>query len=206
MFITFEGIDSSGKTTQLQMLAHWFGEQGLPYLVVREPGGTTISERIRDLLLDPMHDEMHQVAELFLFSAARAQLTREIIIPSLKNGLTVLCDRYFDSTTVYQGNGRGIDLLAIHKINSLATAATTPDVTFYIDISYDESQRRKHAAQADTDRMERASQDFFKKVRDGYLALAKEESERFIIIDGLQERNAIHAAIVQEIALRMKEK
>src|SRR5512136_231101 len=126
MLITFEGIDSSGKTTQLLLLEQWLRLRGIPALVIREPGGTTLSEKIRSLLLDPAHGEMHEITELLLFSAARAQLTHEVILPALRQNITLISDRFFDSTTAYQGYGRGIDLDAIRRINGLATHEVRP--------------------------------------------------------------------------------
>lgn len=203
MFITFEGIDSSGKTTQLLLLERWFQRKNIPCMVIREPGGTIISERIRELLLDPIHAEMSEVAELFLFSAARAQLTTEVIIPALKKHITVLCDRYYDSTTAYQGYGRGIDLESIKHINQLATQQMRPAITFYFDIPYDESLHRKGLTNSDADRMERSSIKFYEQVRTGYLTIADEEKDRVHLLDGMQDIDTLHQIITDVIHQKM---
>jgi dTMP kinase len=184
MFISFEGIDCSGKTTQLTRVIAWFEAHGLPCLLVREPGGTAVSERIRALLLDPTHRGMDSTAEMFLFSAARSQLVRERILPALAAGTPVFADRFHDSTTAYQGYGRGIDLASIRHVHSLATHGCVPDLTLFFDISVEESMRRLRAAGRGADRMEDADAGFFQRVRYGYRALADEHRDRFVVIDG----------------------
>ncbi len=138
MFITFEGLDFSGKSTQATILVEKLKKAHPVVHFLREPGGTKISERIRDILLDKKNLEMTDAAELLLFSAARAQLVKEVIVPALQRGEIVVCDRYYDSTTAYQGYGRGIDLDAVKSINRLATGGTDPDITFFVDIPVDE--------------------------------------------------------------------
>lgn len=199
MFISFEGIDSSGKTTQIALLEQWLRKKNREYLVVREPGGTKISEKIRDILLDPIHHEMNPVSELLLFSAARAQLTQQIIIPALKKDTIVICDRYFDSTTAYQGYGREIDLETIQQIHLLVTQNTRPDITFFIDIPFEESINRKGKMKDEADRMERSSIEFYNKVRNGYLKIASEESDRIIVLNGMMNIESLHHIIIQSI-------
>ncbi len=199
MFITFEGIDSSGKTTQLLLLEARLRGKALPTLVIREPGGTGLSEKIRALLLDPSHGEMDEIAELFLFSAARAQLARDAIIPALRQGVTVISDRFSDSTTAYQGYGRGIDLAAIERINALAARGVRPDLTFFLDIPWEESVRRRGLALRTDDRMERASKEFFDRVRAGYRAICDAEADRCVVIDGAADPQAIHAEIAGRV-------
>jgi len=162
---------------------------------VREPGGTPISEKIRNILLDNKNKEMTQIAELFLFSAARNQLVNQVILPSMKDGKIVICDRFYDSTTAYQGYGRGINIGAITKINEIATMGTKPDLTFFIDIPINEITKRRLLANASTDRMESSGEKFYEKVRDGYLEIAKHEPERFFVINGLQDVGTIHDTI-----------
>ena len=189
MFITFEGLDFSGKSTQAQLLVDMLkqrnhsGQHPVVHFV-REPGGSRISEQIRSLLLDRKYPEMTDTAELMLFSASRTQLVKEVIIPALQRGETVVCDRYYDSTTAYQGYGRGLDLPAVRTINRLATAGTDPDLTLLIDIPVDEIERRKQKAGLTFDRMESSGRDFYERVRGGFLEIAKQESHRFVTIDG----------------------
>ena len=195
MFITFEGIDYSGKSTQANLLVERLQKYGKEVVFLREPGGTAISEKIRDILLDKKHLELKQMAELFLFSAARTQLVSEVIQPALKSGKVVICDRFYDSTTAYQGYGRGIDLDEVHAINRIATMGTKPDITFFIDIEIDEIFRRQIAAGFSADRMESSGKDFFERVRNGYWQLAEKESDRFIVVSGKLTIEEIHKEI-----------
>ena len=197
LFITFEGIDFSGKSTQCALTRRWLDRHHHPHLFVREPGGTAISERIRNLLLDRKHGEMSAVAELFLFSAARSQLVRERIVPALADGTSVIADRFFDSTSAYQGYGRKIDLDAIKSIHRLATGGLNPDLTFLIDIDVEESMRRRAILGRDGDRMESADTSFFERVRQGYIELSTANPARFTIIDGCRETDAVFADIAR---------
>jgi dTMP kinase len=200
MLLTFEGIDFCGKSTQIRMLADRLGRSRTVRLI-REPGGTPISERLRDILLDKRHLELTNVAELFLFSASRAQLVAEVIKPALAQGEFVLCDRYFDSTTAYQGYGRGLDLDAITRINMLATGNTEPDMTFIIDIPVEEIERRKKTAGLTFDRMEISGQQFYDRVRAGYKAMAA-AMPRMVLIDGTRSVQDIHEEIWRTLVLR----
>jgi dTMP kinase len=184
MFITFEGLDFSGKSTQATILIERLKQSHAVVHFLREPGGTKISERIRDLLLDKKNLEMSDAAELLLFSAARAQLVKEVVVLALQRGEMVICDRYYDSTTAYQGYGRGIDLDAVKSINRLATGGTDPDITFFMDIPVDEIERRKHEAGMTFDRMESSGRTFYERVRAGYREIARSESHRFVTLDG----------------------
>jgi dTMP kinase len=190
MLITFEGLDFSGKSTQAKLLVdklqRVLGGKGLNAVVhlIREPGGTKISERIRELLLDSSHHELSNEAELLLFSASRAQLVREVILPALKRGETVVCDRFHDSTTAYQGYGRGLDLQVIHSIHRLTTGGVTPDLTILIDLPLDEIEQRKAVAGLADDRMEGSGKEFYGLVRKGYLELAGLEPDRIAVVDG----------------------
>ncbi len=163
MFITFEGLDFSGKTTQATRFVERVkaDAQG-SVLFLREPGGTRISERIREILLDREHLEMSPMAELLLFSASRSQLVQEVILPALGRGETVVCDRFYDSTTAYQGYGRGLDLQAIGRINAIASAGLVPDLTIFVDIPIEEIGRRKTAAGVPFDRMESGGGEFYR--------------------------------------------
>ncbi len=193
MLISFEGIDGCGKSTQINLLKTYFEKQGVDYSVFREPGGTEISERIRSLLLHET-DEMDPVTELLLFSAARSQLIREKVLPLLKEKRIVILDRFYDSTTAYQGYGRkSADLNSIHVLNELATHHTKPDITFYLRIDPKEAEKRTDGNLKD--RMENAGFDFFSKVSAGYDELAEQE-ERIHSIDATLAPEVIHSEIV----------
>jgi dTMP kinase len=203
MFITFEGLDSSGKTTQAVLLVKRLEQSGRKVLFLREPGGTAISEMVRKILLDNKHTEMSMKAELFLFSAARTQLVSEVIQPALKEGKIVISDRFYDSTTAYQGYGRELSLDEIHAINRIATNGTSPDLTLFIDVAMEELINRKRLSGSSADRMESSGRAFYERVRQGYLAIAKECPSRVIPIDGNLPVETIHEHIWQIIAGRL---
>ncbi|MGC9364510.1 MAG: dTMP kinase [Fidelibacterota bacterium] len=203
LFITFEGIDGSGKTTQINALIDRLQAAGLSYLLLREPGGTEIGEKIRDILLDKNHHHMCAITELLLYSASRYQLTESRIIPALADGHIVICDRFYDSTTAYQGYGRGIDLDFIRRLNRVATKSLVPDLTFILDISLDERHRR--LGQKSLDRLEQEAVDFHKRVRSGFIKMAEAEPERFVLLDGHQKPRALSQQIWNHIQL-IKEK
>ncbi len=182
--ITFEGIDLCGKSVQIDQLAAKLHAHHLPFVLLREPGGTIIAEKIRDTLLSKVAEPMCPMTEFLLYSAARAQLVQEKIIPALNQGLLVICDRFYDSSTAYQGYGRGIDLDFVERTNRMVTQGIVPDLTFLIDIDLDEMERRKKAMNKKLDRMEDQHRSFFERVRNGYFAIAARQSERFRIIDG----------------------
>jgi dTMP kinase len=200
MLLTFEGIDCSGKSTQARLLTERL-QRDRTVRFIREPGGTRISERLRDILLDKRHLELTETSELFLFSASRAQLVAEVIRPALQRGEFVICDRYFDSTTAYQGYGRGIDREAIARINALATQGTNPDLTFVIDIPVDELEHRKQVAGQPVDRMESSGRQFYERVRAGYKNMAR-ETQRIVLIDGTRPVQDIHDAVWSTLVLR----
>jgi dTMP kinase len=196
MFLSFEGVDSSGKTTQAAILVDALrGAGGAPVHFIREPGGTPISERLREILLDRRNLELSELTELFLFSASRAQLVAQVILPALARGEIVVCDRFHDSTTAYQGYGRGLDLEAVRRINAVATAGTDPDLTVLVDITVGEIERRKNASGGQTDRMESSGRAFYERVRTGYLAIAREHPERFVVVDGMKSVREVAADI-----------
>ncbi len=209
MFLTFEGLDFSGKTTQARLVVEKFktppSNSGIsPRTVqfIREPGGTRISERLREILLDKANLDMSQTTELLLFSASRAQLVEEVILPALRSGGTVVCDRYYDSTTAYQGYGRGLDLATIHQINAAATFGLKPDLTVLVDIPVAEIERRKARAGLSFDRMESSGRAFYEKVRDGYREIAREEPGRFVIVDGLKSIQELEREIWSAVECR----
>ncbi len=203
MFISFEGIDGSGKSTQLVILRELLEERGHTVVTIREPGATLLSESIREILLSTKQT-ITPTAELLLFSAARTQLVEKVIEPALQHGSIILCDRYADSTTAYQGYGRGLDLESVQLCNRMATRGVMPTVTFFIDVAYEQAQQRMQfiPGAGEPDRMERSGRDFFERVRDGYLAIAAEEPRRFVVINGLRERSEIHEEIVSTLQRR----
>jgi dTMP kinase len=199
MFISFEGIDFCGKSTQVELLRNYLIQQGKKVQIIREPGGTEISEKIRNILLDKKNNEMVIETEIFLFSASRAQLVRQKIQPYLKDGFYVISDRFHDSSTAYQGFGRGLPVEAILNIHKIAIDDTVPDITFFIDIPTSVAiERKKQKSHSELDRMEVNDNLFFERVRSGYLELAKNEA-RFRVIDGTQSIERIHQQILIEI-------
>ncbi|MDE0767824.1 MAG: dTMP kinase [Opitutaceae bacterium] len=186
---TFEGSEGSGKSTQIELLADELEGMGHEVIVTREPGGTEIGEEIRHLLIhNSAGANMTPEAELLLFAAARAQLVRQVILPALETGKIILCDRFLDSTTVYQGAARSIASDPVSYINQFAAAAITPDLTFILDVPAEESIARvKRRINDLPDRMEQENVDFYKKVREGYLLLARSLPERFHVVDGTRE-------------------
>jgi len=198
MFITFEGLDFSGKSTQVQLLQERLQREGHNVLVLREPGGTIVGEKIRLILLDAKNTQLTEASELFLFEASRSQLVAEVIRPALAQGTVVLCDRYYDSTTAYQGYGRGIPLDMISAMNAFATAHLAPTITFFLDIPLEEIERRIKKANATKDRMELNEREFYERVRNGYLAIAQSE-RRFSILNGMLSVEEIHSKIWNEI-------
>lgn len=183
MFITFEGSEGSGKSTQINMLAAYLGQQGYEVLVTREPGGTHIGEQVRQCLHDVKNKEMTAAAEVLLYSASRSQLVREVIVPALENGVIVISDRYADSTMAYQGYGRQLDLDALGIITHFATGGLKPDLTILFDIDVEEGLSRRSVGGEEMNRMDLQEIAFYKKVRDGYIELVKQEPERWVIVD-----------------------
>jgi dTMP kinase len=204
MFITFEGIDFCGKSTQVSLLKNYLESINKEVEIIREPGGTEISEIVRSILLDKKHNHMKMETEIFLFSASRAQLVREKIQPLINKGVYVISDRFHDSTTAYQGYGRGINLEIVKHINKLAIDGALPDITFIIDIPIGVANNRKmEKGEASLDRMELSDNIFFEKVRNGYLTIAKNE-KRFRVIDGTRSIEEINKNIIKEINLLEK--
>jgi dTMP kinase len=199
MFITFEGIDFCGKSTQVKLLSDYLKRTGKNVITIREPGGTNISEKIRNVLLDKNNKEMFVESELLLFSASRAQLVREIILPKLKEGYFVLSDRFHDSSIAYQGYGRGINLEHVTKIQEFAIGEAIPDRTIFIDIPIEEMEKRKLQFSFESlDRIELSKKRFFENVRKGYSILS-ETNKRFIKIDGRKSIEEIHKMIIERL-------
>ncbi len=183
LFLTFEGLDCSGKSTQARRLATRLRAVGRDVLILREPGGTPVGEAIRTILLDRANTTITSAAELFLFSASRSQLVEEVIRPELAAGTVVVCDRFVDSTTAYQGGGRGIDVEIIRAVNRGATGGLEPHLTFFLDLPDEERHRRQSVAGIERDRMESNSDEFYARVRQAFLDLAARET-RFRVLDG----------------------
>jgi dTMP kinase len=195
--ISFEGSEGSGKSTQIARLAARLQEMHRDVVTVREPGGTEIGEQIRNIIVhNSRGDEMCAETELLLFAASRAQLVREVIAPALLRGSVVLSDRFLDSSTVYQGVARNLSLDPVNQINHFAVGTVMPDLTIVIDVPTDVSlQRIRQRASDLPDRMERENIDFYTKVREGYLVLARGMPERFVVVDGTQSVETIEHAI-----------
>ncbi|MCB0282613.1 MAG: dTMP kinase [Calditrichae bacterium] len=198
-FFSFEGIDFSGKSTQIDLLRKYFEQKGEKVYVLREPGGTVISEKIREILLDKKHFNMNERAEMLLFSAARVQLTVEKIIPVLKEGHFVIADRFVDSTTAYQGYGRGLEQEIIGYVNHFATLGLLPCMTFYLRLSPQEAAKRRLKNNLQTDRLEETGNNFFENVFKGYEMISANNPDRVVIIDAAQVIDDIHRQIIKRI-------
>ena len=203
IFITFEGIEGCGKTTQVMMLKGYLESKGYTITATREPGGTGLGEKIRAILLNNICELITPLAELFLYEACRLQIIEEVIKPAMEQGKIVICDRYTDSTTAYQGYGKGLDLQTVTKINKLVTGRFLPDLTFVIDCNVETGLKRawtriNNIRELDKeDRFEKEGAAFHKKVRNGYLNIAANEPERVKVIDGEREIDAIHREICE---------
>lgn len=204
LFVTLEGIEGSGKSTQMGLLKDYLERRGVNVTALREPGGTLLGEQIRDILLnDADGRRVEPMAELYLYSACRTELVEEVIRPALGQRRTVICDRYVDSTVAYQGYGRGLDIDTVKAINRSAVAGVMPDVTIVIDMdpaagikrAWSRIEERKLEGGPCEDRFEKEALDFHTRVRDGYLAIAKAEPERVRVVDGNGEIGSIHKAI-----------
>jgi dTMP kinase len=193
--ITFEGVEGAGKTTLAQHLAEWLQRQGVPVQLTREPGGSTLGTHLRPILL---HEPLDAWTELFLFLADRRQHTLQVILPALEQGVWVLCDRYADSTLVYQGYGRGLDIALIRRLNALATNNLTPDLTVLIDLPVEDALARANAP----NRFEAETQAFHERIREGYLELARAEPSRFLVLDGRQPLETLKASL--ELAVQRR--
>ena len=201
-FITFEGSEGSGKSTQAERLAARIQRCGVPYVLTREPGGTPIGESIRDLLqFAPHNSDMTPETELLLFEASRSQLVREIIKPALERGMCVIADRFSDSTTVYQGAARQLDHEMIERVNAFAVADCVPDITFVLDVDAASAESRMSEPRK-ADRMEQQSAEFYERVREGYRELAASERKRIVMIDGSGDLDEIERQIWETLSSR----
>ncbi|MBN1427543.1 MAG: dTMP kinase [Anaerolineae bacterium] len=204
MLITFEGPDGSGKTTQLTLLSEYLNRQGYSLFHVREPGGTSIGEQVRNVLHDMANQEMNPRAEVLLFSASRAQLIAQAILPALKDGKLVLCDRFYDSTFAYQGYGHGLALEALRQITQFATDGLRPDLTIYIEISPEEGlRRRRQDKDAEWNRLDDLPTDFHRRVHEGYRHLIAAEPDRWVVIDGERDIEAVQTDVRAAVMARL---
>lgn len=194
LFITMEGPDGAGKSTQIDLLRDYLLEKGYDIIVCREPGGTEISESIRQIILNKDYTKMGNMTELLLYAAARAQLVEEVIRPAIEEGKVVICDRFLESSVVYQGIARGMGIELVYKVNEYAIGDMMPDLTVMIDLDAEEGIQRKKN-QTELDRMERESIEFHEKVVDGYRSLLNQGLDRIKRVDGMQPVDAIQTRI-----------
>lgn len=195
LFITFEGSDGCGKTTQMNLLAQYFEKKGKKVVLTREPGGKGLGEKVREILLN-YDGEVSDRCESFLFLADRAQNIDIIVKPAVKQGEIVLCDRHIDSTVAYQGYGRGLDINEINMLNNLATGGKKPDLTLVFDVDVETSMKR---VGKEKDRMESAGIEFHNRVRNGYLELATQEPDRIKVLDATKTIEEIHEKVIEII-------
>lgn len=200
LFITFEGVDGCGKTTQMDLLAKYLQTQGYEVVITREPGAKGLGEKIREILLH-YDGEVSSKAESFLFLADRAQHIDKIVNPAIENGKIVLCDRHTDSTIAYQGYGRGVNIDKLRMLNNLATGNRKPDITFVFDIDIETSMSR---VGQEKDRMESSGVEFFNNVRKGFLEIAKQEPERVKVISSDKSIDEIHREVLEYIQTKIK--
>ncbi|MCX6031258.1 MAG: dTMP kinase [Chloroflexi bacterium] len=200
LFVTFEGPEGSGKTTQIRLLAEWLRARGADVLLTREPGGTRIGDAVRGLLLDPANTEMRSETEFLLFSAARAQIVGQVIRPHLARGGVVLCDRFADSSLAYQGYGRQLDLALLRTVTTFATAGLTPDLTVCLNLPVLEGLRRKQGGdQGEWNRMERERLEFHERVHAGFLSLAAAEPSRWLVLDAMRGVDEVQEEIRKRV-------
>jgi dTMP kinase len=195
IFITFEGPDGSGKTTQAQLLANDLKRQGVDVVLTREPGGTPIGDQIRAVLHDRTNTAMTPCAEFLLYSASRAQLVEQLVRPALTAGRVVISDRFYDSSLAYQGYGRGLDLAALHDITRFATGGLVPHLTLYLDLQPDQGLQRRLLGDGEWNRLDQEALAFHRRVRAGYLELAGREPERWRVIDAARSIEAVQKDI-----------
>ncbi|MBT4033127.1 MAG: dTMP kinase [Candidatus Marinimicrobia bacterium] len=197
LLISFEGIDGSGKSTQCKMLYHELLDRGYGVHLYREPGGTAISEKIRDILLDRENDEMSPITEMLLYFSSRNQLITEKVLPALERGEIVLLDRFVDSTIAYQGYGRDLSLESIRKVAEVAIGDLSPDLTILVDTPLDTAENRMD--NRELDRLEAENVDFKTRTRNGYLQLVKDEPNRFLLLDGRESIETLKGAVIERV-------
>ncbi|MDQ7797425.1 MAG: dTMP kinase [Candidatus Edwardsbacteria bacterium] len=206
LFISFEGIEGCGKSTQAKLLESWLKAQGFKVVLTREPGGPSISEKIRRILLDNRNKGMTDLTELLLLQASRVQHLAQVIVPALKAGNVVICDRFADSSTAYQGYGRGMDLKMVNELNQFAVDGFWPQLTLVLDLPVEKGFLRAQGRRRNLDRMETQALKFHKRVRQGFKAIAKSDPQRVKLLDGSQPSEVIHAAVRQLALSAMKKR
>jgi dTMP kinase len=202
LFITFEGVEGSGKSTQASLLAKRMAQENYSVILTHEPGGTVLGEKITQLLKWDRNSEINGLSEVYLFNASRAQLVRDVLLPKLADNVNVICDRYTDSTMAYQGYGRGLELTTVSRLNEIASGGLKPDLTVLLDIELQQAFLRKK--NDNKDRFEEAALAFHQRVRSGFLALARSEAERFFVLDGNQPKEKIAGIIWRKVRLLLK--
>ncbi len=203
LFITFEGCEGSGKTTIINLLKEDFIKDNINFYLTREPGGSKISEDIRNIILDKANTNMDYMTEALLYAASRRQHLQEIVLPKLNNGYTVICDRYLDSSLVYQGVARNLGIDDVYNINMYATGGKLPDLTIYIDIPVEVGLSRIKTNNRDTNRLDLENINFHKMVRNGYLEIAKRYKDRIKVIDGNRSINEVYNDVKKVIYERI---
>lgn len=202
LFITMEGADGSGKSLQSKLLKEYLLERGFDVVTVREPGGTRIGEKIRDIIIDKENTAMDSMTEVLLYAASRAQLTQEVILPSLNAGKIVLSDRFVDSSLVYQGFARGLGIDTVMKINSFALCGLMPDITFFLDLPATDGLKRVHSRE-EPDRIEMEALSFHNKVYEGYLSLVEMYPERIKSIDASRDIQEVKRSIIEIVEKKL---
>lgn len=203
LFITFEGTEGSGKSTQLGLLAKVLKEHRIPHIITREPGGSRLSTHLRRWILNKLDYNLGKETELFLFLADRAQHVKEVVLPALQEGKVVLCDRYTDSTLAYQGGGRGFDLKRLALLNETACDGLKPQLTLLFDLPVEVGLKRAMGRGKGKDRMEREDLAFHRRVRKVFLELAKKEKKRFVVVDASQSQSMVYQAMLEKLIDRL---
>jgi dTMP kinase len=206
LFVTFEGIDGCGKSTQVDAARRGLEEKGIACMMTREPGGAPISEKVRGILLSPGNDEMCNACEVLLYLAARAQHVHEKITPALAGGGVVLCDRFMDATFAYQSYGRGVPLEQLFTMNDFATGGVVPSLSFVFDIDVETAFSRLKKTKKMPDRLERSGREFYEKVRSGYLALASLYPQRIVVLNGTATVDELSRTVLESIMRRFPKK
>ncbi|KPL77657.1 thymidylate kinase [Ornatilinea apprima] len=204
MFITLEGPDGSGKSSQIEPLAEYLRQQGFSVITTREPGGTSISNQVRDVLKSMENKSMHPRTEILLFCAARAQLVEEVICPALEKGMIVLSDRYADSTLAYQGYGHGYDLDFLRSLLNFATGGLWPDLTLYLDVDAETGLNRRKSGGGEWNRLDDYALAFHRRVRQGYVELAAQQPQRWVTVDAGQPMQVVQQELRRIVTQRLK--
>jgi len=202
LFVTFEGIEGAGKSTQVKLLHDYLITTSIPFAIAREPGGTPLGERLREILADP-HAIISAEAETLIFNASRAQLVADVIQPALREGKLVVCDRFWDATLAYQGYARGLPLEEISRITAFAARNLTPDLTFLLDIPASAIHERLHGRRRGHDRMEREQLEFHERVAEGYRHLAAAAPQRFVVLEGARPPEKIANVVREKVLERL---